>query len=459
LPNWLETIVVYLATVRIGAIANPIIPIYREREVGFILREAGSKVFVVPSIYRDRNYLDSISQLTAPALRHVIACGGPVPPASEGPARHSFEALLDKNAGAAPRIASKPDDVVLLLYTSGTVANPKGVKHSHRTLAAEAGAMIGIDELSPQDVIFLASPLGHISGIDFGIYVPFMLGTRVCLLDRWAPVDAARMIHDEGCTWTGGATPFLQGLLNDPEARDIDIASLRTFRCGGAEVPPALIREARAHGIAAYRAYGSSEHPTVSGGRSGDPVRAATTDGKVHAHVRIRIVDIDDPTKDNPSGVPGEILTQGPELFLGYHDASLNADTFKDGWYRTGDIGALDADGYLTITGRRKDIIIRKGENISAKEVENVLAEHPVVYQASVIGLPDVARGERVCAVIVTKPGTTIDLPGLTAWLKTQGIARQKIPEQLEVVDALPMTPTGKIKKNELRTRFSDARV
>jgi cyclohexanecarboxylate-CoA ligase len=285
-----------------------------------------------------------------------------------------------------------------------------------------------------------------------------VLGAKVCLLDIWNVQDAASLIEQEECTWTVGATPFLQMLLDGPGIAE-HIRSLRIFRCGGADVPPQLIRRAQQRGIRAMRTYGCSEHPTVSGGVADDPGKAATTDGRVHPDNQVRIVDLDD-ERTLPPGEVGEIQTKGPELFLGYIDRSLDPKAFTpDGWFKTGDLGRLDGDNYLTVVGRRKDIIIRKGENISAKEVEDLILELPEVRQCAVIGVPDRDRGEMVVAVCVAAESYALTLDNISAHLRQAGIARQKFPERLEIIEAMPMTAAGKILKVDLRAMFSAAQT
>jgi cyclohexanecarboxylate-CoA ligase len=450
LPNWLEAMVVVLGALRLGAVANPIVPIYRQREVGFIVREAQTKVLFVPASYRGFDHVVMAREIDAPSLRAIVACGG----APSGIL--SYEAMLDghwRRALDAP--GPSPDDEAFLLYTSGTVANPKGVLHSQRTLLTDALSMVATTDVSEADVCFVASPVTHITGALYAHFLPQIHGNTLCLVDVWRPGDGAALIARERCTWTTGATPFLQGLVYDTEVQKHDISSLRVFRCGGADVPPKLIRDARAHGIQAFRSYGSSEHPTISGIAGDDPNKAATTDGRVHDHIDIRVVDLNS-GRPVPAGQPGEIQTRGPELFLGYRDAALNRDAFtEDGWFRTGDLGILDAERFIRIVGRRKDIIIRKGENISAKEVEDVLMEHPALDRVAVIGLPDAERGEMVTAVCVTRPGAVFSFDDMTRHLASAGLARQKYPERLEFVDVLPMTASGKILKNKLRDQFS----
>ena len=455
MPNWVETVLIVFAALRLGAICNPIITIYRSKEVGFLLEDARSRFVFVPETYRGFAFADMVAPLARQAGARMIVCRGSHPGAI------GFDALLARGRvlraqGGVPGPAHvDPEADALYLYTSGTEGHPKGVRHSQTTLLSEARSVIGATELGPDDTLFMGSPLTHITGFAYACVAGPVLGTKVCLLDIWDIHDAAALISREQCVWTVGATPFLQGFLEEPALAE-KIRSLRVFRCGGADVPPHLIREARRRGIRAMRTYGCSEHPTISGGVHDDPAKAATTDGKVHPQNRVRIVDLDDETKILGSGEVGEIQTQGDEVFLGYVNSSLDRFAFTpDGWLRTGDIGHLDTENYVTVVGRKKDIIIRKGENISAKEVEDIVVELPQVRQCAVIGVPDVERGELMVSVCVLAAEATLSLADLSAHLKASGIARQKFPERLEIVDAMPMNAAGKIRKVDLRAMFA----
>jgi len=450
LPNCIEAMLVLLAALRLGAVANPITPIYRRREIEFIVRQARSRILFAPVSYRGCEHVALALELEAPCLGAVVACGGQVPGAV------AFDELLRRGRGVPPpALAADPDADAMLAYTSGTVANPKGARHSQRTLVADVLSTAAFTRMTPQDVCFMASPLTHMTGALYISFLPQIHGNTLCMMDGWTPAEGARLIARERCTWTSGATPFLQGLVYDEDVRQHDVSCLRVFRTGGADVPPKLIRDAQAMGIRAHRCYGSTEHPTVSGMLDGDIEKAATTDGKIHPHVELRIIG-DDNITVLPAGQVGEIQTRGPDRFLGYHDKALDADAFTaDGWFRTGDLGSVDAAGYLTIAGRRKDIIIRKGENISAKEVEDVLMEHSALQNVAVIGLKDEERGEMVVAVCTLHPGAQFDFDIMTRHLRHMGIARQKYPERLEILDELPMTSSGKIRKAALRERFA----
>lgn len=448
LPNGREAILVALAALRLGAIANPIIPIYRRREVAFILDQARPRVVFAPASYRGFAHAALMTEL-AQADCTIVVCGGTV----EGAVR--FEDFLRTARGPAAAIEDpSPDADALLLYTSGTEGDPKGVRHSQRNLVLEARPVIAATDVTADDPIFMASPLTHITGFMYGSILSVVLRTKLCLMDGWTAETAADMIHAEGCTWTAGATPFLQGLL-DPSLAD-RIGTLRKFRCGGADVPPKLIRDAQARGIRAMRTYGCSEHPTISGGVFDDPDKAATTDGRVHPANSVRIVDLDDEAVVMPAGQVGEIQSRGPEVFLGYRDSSLDTKAFTpDGWLRTGDIGRLDGEGYITVVGRKKDIIIRKGENISAKEVEDLVIEMPEIASVAVVGVPDAERGELMVAVCVPAPGASPTLAAVTRHLERAGLARQKFPERMHLVSELPMNAAGKIRKMDIRRQLA----
>ena len=455
MPNWAETVLIVLATLRLGAICNPIVSIYRSKEVGYLLENARSRFLFVPETYRGFAHAEMAAPLARAAGIRMIVCRG-----GEGEAT-GFEALMAR--GRALREAGRtpppwhddPHADALYLYTSGTEGQPKGVRHSQKTLLAEARSVIRATRLGPDDALFMGSPLTHITGFAYACVAGPVLGAKVCLLDVWDIAEAAELIAREECAWTVGATPFLQGLLQD-DALAQKIGSLRIFRCGGADVPPNLIRKAQQRGIRAMRTYGCSEHPTISGGVLDDPAKAATTDGRVHPQNRVRIADLDDETRILGPGEVGEIQTQGDEVFLGYVDASLDARAFTpDGWLRTGDLGTLDAENYVIVVGRKKDIIIRKGENISAKEVEDLILELPQVRQCGCIGVPDAERGEMMVAVCVAGEGAALSLAGIAEHLAAAGIARQKFPERLEILDALPMNAAGKIRKVDLRAMFA----
>jgi cyclohexanecarboxylate-CoA ligase len=451
LPNCREALILVLAIGRLGAVANPIVPIFRQREVRFILDQTKSKLIVVPSGHRRFDYFAMAREVIGDSPIAILTCFDRVDGVP------FFCDLISEYRNQYPSVdLPDPDADAFLIYTSGTVGSPKGVRHSQRTLVTEAESLRQVNGLTRSDIGLLPSPLTHITGILYGNFLPQVSGGRLCLMDLWEPVEAAKIIERERCTWLIGATPFLQGIVYDSDARKHDLSSLRLVRCGGADVPPKLIRDAYALGLTAVRSYGSTEFPGVSGVADQTPEKSATTDGKVHDHIDIRIVDHADGRTVLPIGEVGEIQTRGPEAFLGYKDASLDADVWTDdGWVRSGDLGFIDLDRYVTIVGRLKDIIIRKGENISAKEVEDALSEHPAIANVAVIGLKDVERGEMVVAVCTLNTGFDFSIDAMRAHLDRCGMARQKFPERLEILEALPTTAAGKIRKVELREMFA----
>ncbi len=448
LPNRVETVVVLLAAARLGAVANPILPTYRQRELRFILDQAGARVLFIPGRYRDCDHRRLAAEVRPqlPALEHVVVVGD-----EPGVDAVAFDALAAP--GGPP--AADGSDIALLIYTSGTTADPKGVLHAHDTLLAEARSLGSVHELTPADTVLMPSPLTHISGIVHAILVPAAFGSTAVLMERWDAEVALHLIAAERVTYMVGAPTFLQDLAQHAAAGRHDTSSFRLFSCGGADVDPALVREGAARlGCVAKRVYGSTEFPTITTTAPGDPPdRRIDSEGRPIGAAEIRLVD--DDGRDVPAGAEGEILARGPECFLGYHDPALNAEAFTaDGWFRTGDLGTLDA-GYLRITGRKKDIIIRKGENISARELEALLAAHPAVAEVAVVGLPDPGAGEIACAVLRLR-GTapTPSLAEVGAYLTGRGLSRQKLPERVAIVDDFPRTASGKILKRTLRERL-----
>jgi len=455
LPNWWETSVVIHAVLRIGGVPNPVVPIYRDREMSFIIAQARPRVVVVPHRFRQYDYVAMLQRIVG-----VDGDDGPVVlavrPEGELPADVvDFGSLLVEDGqdshGAEPGDVCAATDIALLLYTSGTTADPKGVLHDHSTLEHENRSIIELFSLDRGSGVFMGSPVTHITGFLYGVLLPPMLGVPVALLDIWDAARARELIDAEACRFTVGATPFLQG-LTDEYSRDAGPCPLSAFACGGADVPPDLVRRSRAvlH-AAVVRVYGSSEFPTVTCSSPDDDEHlAADTDGRpIGAAVECRI------DRPDERGV-GELVARGPELFLGYLDASLNDDAFTDdGWFRTGDLASIDHDGAVTIRGRSKDIIVRGGENISAKEVEDLLYTHPSIREVAIVAMPDPVMVERACAFVVTEPATTLQLDDIVAFLDGHRLARQKFPEHLVLVDELPKTPSGKVQKFILRDRLT----
>lgn len=458
LPNWAEAVILHQATLRLGAVSNPIIPIYRHSEVSFILRQARSEVLFIPATFRGFDYPSMVRDIRdelpdlaavvvvgdAPSVDGVITLDAFLATAAPAPHRAGGEAADDANA------------IALLLYTSGTTSSPKGALHTHNTLDYENRSMIEFFGLSSSDVVFMPSPVTHITGVLYGLQLPFMLGGAVVLLDVWEPGAGLELIQRHECTFMVAATPFLHGLVHHPTRTPEATRTLRVFACGGADVPPELVRRAADElGCVVSRVYGSTEFPTATSSNISDPPdKRARTDGRAIGQAQLVVVD--DQDRPVPSGDTGHLLVRGPELFVGYLDEALNADAFTaDGWFRTGDLAVVDDEGYVEITGRQKDIIIRGGENISAKEVEDRLFEHPKVADVAVVAVPDPVLVERACAVVVPEAGVNVDLDELTTWLREHHrLAMQKLPEYLVLVDELPRTASGKVQKFKLRDRL-----
>jgi len=448
-PNWAEGALAYQAALVLGATVVPIIHIYGPREVGFILRQSRARVLVMPDRWRNIDYRERFEAITdIPALQHVVVIGD----ARGGPEGCiAFDTLLRHGAPSSLPLTD-PDDTCLLIYTSGTTADPKGVRHSTNTLASEiisTASALG----ERRGVNLAAFPAGHIAGV-LGLLRMFLMGVSSVVMDQWDPALAARLVAEYSCTTTSGAPFFLASLLDEAARQGIGLETLRNYMVGAASVPRPLVERADAIGIPVYRAYGSSEHPVIT---TGTPLhrldKRAGTDGTLTPGNEIRILDDDD--KEVSIGRDGEIVSRGPELFLGYTDPVLDAEAhLPGGWFRTGDIGRLDEDGHLTITDRKKDIIIRGGENIASKEVEDLLTLHPSVTEVAAVGRPDARYGERVAVFVTLAPGQQIDLAEVVRHFSTLGVARQKFPEYVEVVSEFPRSLSGKIRKVELRDRL-----
>jgi cyclohexanecarboxylate-CoA ligase len=453
LPNWHEAYVLHHAILRVGAVSNPIIPIYRQHELTYILTEARSRVFVMPETFRGFSHADMLAdiRLSLPSLEHVVLCR------PRGASR--LPAFADLSSGdRQPRpVERSPDDPMLLLFTSGTTALPKGAVHTHNTLDYENHSIIDVFGLTGSDIVFMPSPVSHITGLLYGLQLPAMLGTAVVFQDVWDPGVALELIERHRCTFTVAATPFLHGVTYHPRLGSFDVSSLRVFACGGADVPPGLIRDARERlGCVASRIYGSTEFPTLSTSGPDDPAaKGATTDGRVIGAAACRVVGPED--RPAAPGDVGELLVTGPELFLGYLRPDDDVGAFApDGWFRTGDMAALDADGYLTIRGRKKDIVLRGGENISVTEVEDLLFDHPGIGEVAIVAMPDPVMVERACAFVVPQGDVPPTLEDLAGYLVGHGVAKQKIPERLELVTELPKTQSGKVQKFRLREIIRD---
>ncbi len=450
-PNWWEFVALHLALLRLGAVSNPLMPIFRERELGFMLGLAESKVFIVPSPFRGFDFFAMAERLRPrlPALRHVLAIGG----AGEA----AFERLWDRDddpAEVRAQLAARrpgADDVVELLYTSGTTGEPKGAMHTSNTLLAALDPYIKRFGLSGADVIFMPSPLAHQIGFLYGIVLSVRLGATLVLQDVWNAGLAVDLMTEEGASFMMASTPFLADLTAEVERRGISLPRLRTFVSSGAPIPRPLVRRAATVlGAAIGSSWGMTENNSVTTTRLDDPPeKIFETDGCPIRGTEIRVVDLDGVVL--PPDREGRLQSRGATNFVGYLRRPEWNGVDDEGWFETGDLARIDADGYVRITGRSKDVIIRGGENVPVVEVEGLIYQHPDVQEVAVVAMPDARLGERACAFMVLREEASMTLADLAAFLAERGLTRNYWPERLEVLAALPKTPSGKIRKNELR--------
>lgn len=448
LPNWWQTAVVTVAAFKLGAVINPLPPTYGWKDLAFIMNKSGAKAVIVPGRFRSVDYTDHLLRI-APELQvqpSIVVIG-----AGSAAIGNSFEEAL-----SGPLLAqthdTAADDPALLLFTSGSESKPKGVVHTHNTAIYGERALAGTLQLDHRDVCFMASPVTHTSGFMHGILMTLMTGATVSLLDIFKGDTAVDQMIASRATWTMGATPFLSDVVDSMEKTGKRLPDLRYFLCGGAPIPEVLVRRARALGVRVMSIYGSTESPPHTVTWPADPIEAAWQfDGRALPGVEVCAVDEDG--KPVPSGQPGEQWSRGPHAFIGYlGEPELTARALDaDGWYHSGDLATVGAEGSVRIVGRIKDMIIRGGQNISAREVEDILLEHPACQAVAVVGLPDERLGELGCAVVVCQPGKTLDFEDMKQFLMGRGVARFKLPEHLVLRDALPATPSGKVQKFKLR--------
>ncbi|WP_431231812.1 AMP-binding protein [Mycolicibacterium psychrotolerans] len=440
LPNWHEAAIVYHAATAAGMVVNPILPSLRDHELAFILADADVRMIFVPGDFGNHDYAAMLQRVTAtlpdpPVV--VVVRGDPLA------GQLAFDSLPSRPASAP---ALDPDAVRMILYTSGTTGRPKGVLHSHNSIHALIRQIGRHWLIDPGSAFLVPSPIAHIGGSIYAFECPVLLGTTAVLMDRWNSDDAVALLTAEHCTHMAGATPFLQTILAAAQRANTRLPDLRVFICGGASVSPQLIRTAAGYFEQAVvtRVYGSTEVPVTTIGAPDDRDRAADTDG------RPGIADV--------TVVDGEIRARGPQMLLGYLHPEDDTDAFDaDGYFRTGDLGGWVDRHYLVVTGRAKDIVIRNGENISPKEVEDVLLGHPGISEIAIVGVPDPRTGERACAVIVTDRAPGPDVGDLRDFLQATGVAKFKWPEQVVVWDALPKNDAGKVLKHRIRARLVDA--
>lgn len=455
LPNWHEAAVIYLAATLAGMVVNPILPSLRDHDLRLILEDAETAMVFVPRRFGGHDYAAMLERVTAamrPAPEVVVLRGEPGP--------HSPYSALSGPQNPRPDASQLPaldaDAARMVLYTSGTTGRPKGVLHSHNSMHALIRQIRDSWDISVGDAFLVPSPIAHIGGSIYAFECPLLLGTTAVLMDRWDPAAAVALMNAERCTHMAGATPFLQQLLSAAERAGTRLPDLKVFICGGAAVSPSLIRRAAqyfAHSVVT-RVYGCTEVPvaTVGAPRRDEAGWAAATDGRPGiAEIKLA------PHEAAPAG-DGEICVRGPQMLLGYRHSEDDADAFDAaGFFRTGDLGRWIDDQYLVVTGRAKDVIIRNGENISAKEVEDLLAAHPGIAEIAVVGLPDDRTGERACAVIVPAGAARPDVASLASLLESRGVAKFKAPEEVVIWEALPKNDAGKILKHQIRATLTSA--
>jgi len=453
LPNWWEFTALFYACNRIGAVANPLMPIFRQRELRFMLGFAGAKVAVAPALWRGFDHMAMIREIRSdlPHLRHVFAVGG----ADEV----SFErALLDRPAVAdaeRQRLAKlKPglNEVAELIYTSGTSGEPKAVMHTANTLLAPARCFIDDIGLTTRDIVFMGSPYAHQTGFLYGMLMPVMLATTTVALDAWSGAEAVPLIAREGATFSMGSTPFLSDMVNLPDAAREQVSrTLRTWVCAGAPIPRVLVQRAKAEmGLDVLSCWGMTENAGLTITRKSDPqAKVFETDGRALPGNEVRVVD--DQKRPVPADTVGHLQARGITHFVGYLKKPQLNSIDADGWFDTGDLARMDRDGYIRIVGRTKDVIIRGGENVPVAEVENLIYRHPGVAECAVVAMPDERLGERACAFVTPKADAQLDLRELTRFLGAEGMAKPYWPERLELLAEMPRTPSGKIQKFKLR--------
>jgi len=459
LPNWRESVVLDIAASALGLIVNPVIPIYRDHELRFILKDANTRLIYIPERVRSLEFPSMINTLRSelPNLEFVVT----VRAEQDYKGMLRYEDLIDNtpvDLATLPQV--DPNSIKAILYTSGTTGTPKAVMHSHNTLARVIQNSLDYWQMDERDVMLMPSPVTHITGYGSGMVLPFITAVKSALMPRWDADAAVAFINEVGATASVGATPFLVELVAAAKRHKTGLPSMRLFACGGAAVPPQVIHEAcvALDNCRAFRVYGSTETPIITLGfvREGQQLLAAETDGLIYAYdVKI----LDEHGREVPSGMDGEIAARGAGMMLGYADSQQNAQAHdSEGFFLTGDIGHITADNAILITDRKKDIIIRGGENISAKEVEDVLHDHPDIREVAVVAMPHERLGEGVCAYIIPQaPDSTLDLAAVAAFADRAQLAKQKIPQHIELVSELPRTASGKVRKDVLRRQIKGA--
>ncbi|HCL8845928.1 medium-chain fatty-acid--CoA ligase [Escherichia coli] len=451
LPGWCEFTVIYLACLKIGAVSVPLLPSWREAELVWVLNKCQAKMFFAPTLFKQTRPVDLILPLQnqLPQLQQIVGVDKLAPATSS----LSLSQIIADNTPLTTAITTHGDELAAVLFTSGTEGLPKGVMLTHNNILASERAYCARLNLTWQDVFMMPAPLGHATGFLHGVTAPFLIGARSVLLDIFTPDACLALLEQQRCTCMLGATPFVYDLLNLLEKQPADLSALRFFLCGGTTIPKKVARECQQRGIKLLSVYGSTESSPHAVVNLDDPLsHFMHTDGYAAAGVEIKVVD--DARKTLPPGCEGEEASRGPNVFMGYFDEpELTARALdEEGWYYSGDLCRMDEAGYIKITGRKKDIIVRGGENISSREVEDILLQHPKIHDACVVAMPDERLGERSCAYVVLKaPHHSLSLEEVVAFFSRKRVAKYKYPEHIVVIEKLPRTASGKIQKFLLR--------
>ncbi|GAK14118.1 AMP-binding protein [Geomicrobium sp. JCM 19039] len=456
LPNWNEFVILHLAATKIGAITNPLIPIYRDREIGYMVKMAETKMIVVPDEFRSFDYPAMIDRLKDdwPQLEHTYVVGENVPShmkAFTDLTNIAWEERLDVKELEA--MIHDPNELTEIIFTSGTTGSPKGVMHTHNTLCVSTDYWIERLKLTDDDVMFMPSTFGHQTGFGYGLRLPIHYGGTAVFQDVWNPEVFLEQISTERITFTASATPFLQDVVEFEGLENYDLQTFRAFIALGAPIPRAIVKEANEKvSFSILSGWGQSENGLVTLTLLDDSIEKLTgTDGTTFPHMEVKTIDeYENPC---PPDVEGALLAKGPAQFVGYlKQPEVTESEHIDNWFITGDRATIDADGYIRITGRNKDIIIRGGENIPVAYVENMLYEHPSIQIAQIVAMPDARLQERACAMIGMKPNETpLTLEDIKHFLEEKGVAKQYWPERVEVLEQFPRTPSRKIQKFRLR--------
>ncbi|EOM6166140.1 medium-chain fatty-acid--CoA ligase [Escherichia coli] len=451
LPGWCEFTVIYLACLKIGAVSVPLLPSWREAELVWVLNKCQAKMFFAPTLFKQTRPVDLILPLQnqLPQLQQIVGVDKLAPATSS----LSLSQIIADNTSLTTAITTHGDELAAVLFTSGTEGLPKGVMLTHNNILASERAYCARLNLTWQDVFMMPAPLDHATGFLHGVTAPFLIGARSVLLDIFTPDACLALLEQQRCTCMLGATPFVYDLLNVLEKQPADLSALRFFLCGGTTIPKKVARECQQRGIKLLSVYGSTESSPHAVVNLDDPLsRFMHTDGYAAAGVEIKVVD--DARKTLPPGCEGEEASRGPNVFMGYFDEpELTARALdEEGWYYSGDLCRMDEAGYIKITGRKKDIIVRGGENISSREVEDILLQHPKIHDACVVAMSDERLGERSCAYVVLKaPHHSLSLEEVVAFFSRKRVAKYKYPEHIVVIEKLPRTTSGKIQKFLLR--------